>query len=392
MAVDFGRHQLKFGGDLVHTPVREELDYEITDPSAFDPGTAPIFAFSDRQTDNEQSLFAQDTMQLGSVTASAGLRWDRYSFVVNDSAFSPSLGIAWSVPDSEVVLRAAYDRAFQTPAIENLLLASSGQTGAASESTVQLPVLASRGDFLEGGVTAGLARRFRVDFTAYRRAVSQFADDDVFLNTGVSFPVAFDSAHIRGIDTKLTMLPVRRVSGFASYSFLQGTARLPLVGGLFLEQDALDELEAEGEVPISQDQRHTIRGQLRFTMSERLWLGGTVRYGSGLPVELEGDVDEAELEEQFGPDTVAQVDIANGRVRYNLALDLGAGVSLWRSGTRRLNAARRGGERHQSTERHQLCGVVLGDGARGAAQRESSEVSCNSESHANYHLCGGRRD
>ena len=47
--------------------------------------------------------------------------------------------------------RAAYDRAFQTPAIENLLLASSGKTGAAGEDTVQLPVLASRGDFLEGG-------------------------------------------------------------------------------------------------------------------------------------------------------------------------------------------------------------------------------------------------
>ena len=158
----------------------------------------------------------------------------------------------------------------------------------------------------------------------------------MFLNTGVSFPVAFDSARIRGIDTKLTMLPVRRVSGFVSYSLLQGTARLPLVGGLFLGQDALDELEAEGEVPISQDQRHTIRGQLRYTVSERLWLGGTVRYGSGLPVELEGDVDKDELEEQFGPDTVAQVDLANGRVRYNLGIDLGAGASLWRSGGRRL--------------------------------------------------------
>jgi hypothetical protein len=234
------------------------------------------------------------------------------------------------------VLRAAYDRAFQTPAIENLLLASSGQTEAASEDTVRLPVLPSRGDFFEGGVTAGFARRFRVDFTAYRRSVSEFADDDVFLNTGVSFPVAFDSARIHGVDTKLTMLPVRRFSGFASYSLLKGTARLPLVGGLFLGQDALDELEAEGEVPISQDQRHTIRGQLRYTMSERFWLGGTVRYGSGLPVELEGEVDEDELEEQFGADTVAQVDLANGRVRYNLALDVGAGVGLWHSGVRRL--------------------------------------------------------
>jgi outer membrane receptor for Fe3+-dicitrate len=71
-------------------------------------------------------------------------------------------------------------------------------------------------------------------------------------------------------------------------------------------------------------------------MNDRVWLGGTVRYGSGLPVEFEGDVDKDELEEQFGPDTVAQVDFANGRVRYNVAVDLGAGISLWRRGERRL--------------------------------------------------------
>ncbi len=336
LAVDLGAHQLKVGGDLVHTPVRERLDYTITDPTAFDPDIVPVFAFSDHRTNTEQSLFAQDTMQIGSITASAGLRFDHYSFVVNDSAFSPRLGIAWAVPDSEVVFKAAYDRAFQTPAIENLLLASSGQTGAASEGTVQLPVLPSRGDFLEGGVTAGLARRVRVDFTAYRRSIEQFADDDVFLNTGVSFPVAFDSAIIHGLDTKVTMLPVHGLSGFASYSLLKGTARLPLVGGLFIGEDSLADLDAEGEVPISQDQRHTVRGQLRYTMNDRVWLGGTVRYGSGLPVEFEGDVDKDELEEQFGPDTVAQVDFANGRVRYNVAVDLGAGISLWRVGERRL--------------------------------------------------------
>ena len=52
------------------------------------------FTFADRQTDREQALFAQDTIRLGNLTASAGLRWDRYDFVVEDSAFSPRLGVA----------------------------------------------------------------------------------------------------------------------------------------------------------------------------------------------------------------------------------------------------------------------------------------------------------
>ena len=139
--------------------------------------------------------------------------------------------------------------------------------------------------------------------------------------------------------------------------------------------------EAEGEVPITQDQRHTVRGQLRYTMNDRFWLAERVRYGSGLPVELEGEVDKEELEAQFGADTVAQVDFESGRVRSNLALDLGAGVEpLAQWSQRRLNAARRGGERHQSPERDQLRGAVLGDGARCAAQRDRQACSCSSDS------------
>jgi outer membrane receptor protein involved in Fe transport len=270
------------------------------------------------------------------LTVSAGLRWDRYRFVVRDTAFSPRLGVAWSWPDRDLVFRASYDRAFQTPAIENLLLASSGQTESASDATVRLPVLPSRGDFVEGGVTAGLGGRLRIDVTAYDRSFSQFADDDVFLNTGISFPVAFDSARIRGVDTKLTLLPVRRISGYASYSLLKGTATLPLVGGLFVGDDALEELEAEGEVAITQDQRHTLRGQLRLAATERLWLAATMRYGSGLPVELEDGVDEEDLAEQFGEATLARVDLARGRIGANVSLDLGAGLTLWRSGGHRL--------------------------------------------------------
>ena len=339
IAANLGRHQVKFGGDVVVAPVDEALQYVIADPTAFAPGTAATFAFSDRRTDREQSAFAQDTMHLGAFTVSAGLRWDRYAFVVSDTAFSPRLGVAWSAAGGNIVVRAAYDRAFQTPAIENLLLASSGAAEAASNTSAGLPVLPSRGNFVEAGVTAAGGGRLRLDLTAYRRVFSQFADDDVFLNTGVSFPVAFKSARIRGVDAKLTLLPVRRISGFVSYSLLKGTARLPLVGGLFLGEEALDALEAAGDAPITQDQRHTARGQLRVSATNRLWLAATVRYGSGLPVELEGDAGEEVLAAQFGDETLQRVDLERGRVRANLGIDLGAGVSVWRNdmARRRLN-------------------------------------------------------
>jgi hypothetical protein len=109
-----------------------------------------------------------------------------------------------------------------------------------------------------------------------------------------------------------------------------------VVGGLFIGDEALDELEASGTVPVTQDQRHTFRGQARYELTPRIWTAATLRYGSGLPVELEDDADREDLEEQYGAQILDQVDFEAGRVRPNLTLDLGIGAELWRGGARRL--------------------------------------------------------
>ena len=275
-------------------------------------------------------MFVQDTISAGAVTINAGLRWDHYAFVVNDQALSPRLRTPGA--NGKLVLRGVYDRVYQTPAVENLLLASSPEVDAVG-AVVRLPVVASRGHFVEGGLTAAVSDRWRVDASAYRRTFHPFADDDVFLNTGVTFPIAFDRAAINGVDMKFTLLPWRRVSGFASYSLLKGTSHLPIVGGLFLGEAAIAQLEEEGEVPITQDQRHTVRGHLRVDLAPRLWAGASVRYGSGLPVELEGDVDQEELEAHYGSAILDQVDFESGRVKPNFSIDLGA--ELWRADRRR---------------------------------------------------------
>src|SRR5262249_5510001 len=88
VSAQVGIHDLKAGADVVRAPVREALQYRITDRSFFSPQTPASFSFADRRTDNEASLFVQDTVRAGSMTASLGLRWDRYALVVNDSAVS----------------------------------------------------------------------------------------------------------------------------------------------------------------------------------------------------------------------------------------------------------------------------------------------------------------
>lgn len=336
ISAEAGRHEIKIGGDLLQARVREALQYHITDRSFFDRATAVDFTFADRQTDREHALFAQDTIRLGNLTASAGLRWDRYAFVVDDSAFSPRLGVAWYWPAADLVLRASYDRAFQTPAMENLLLASSDQVDSVSPELLRIPVPASRGNYVEAGVSMAVAKTARLDATAYRRVFRNYADDDVFLNTGIGFPIAFAGAAIRGLDVKLTVPRWRGISAFAAYSNLLGRAELPVAGGLFLGSDVSGALDSTDRVPITQDQRHTARARVRYQLHPRAWTAALVRYGSGLPVELAGDVELDDLTDHFGRGIVDRVDVARERLHPTMSIDWAAGVEVWRSGGRRL--------------------------------------------------------
>lgn len=324
-----GRHNFQAGADAIYAPVTEALQYRITDPSFFDPGTPLRFQFLDHRLDREQALWGQDVIRLGNLTLSAGLRWDHYSVVVHDHALSPRLGLAWYVPAANLVFRVSYDRVFQTPALENLLLASSPEVDQLNPHVLRIPVPTSRGNYLEAGFSQGIMKKVRLDATYYRRTFADFADDDVFLNTGISFPIAFHGAQIHGIDVKLDIPEWKKISGYLSYSNMNGVAQLPVVGGLFLGQEAEGALEEVTSFPITQDQRNTARARLRYQIHPRLWAALSAQYGSGLPVELGDDADIEDLEEQYGPEIISKVNFSAGRVRPNFSLDLAAGAVLW---------------------------------------------------------------
>src|SRR5262249_61782017 len=126
-------------------------------------------------------------------------------FVVSESAWRPRLGIPRFIPKTKTLLHFSYDRVFQTPAMENLLLASSREIDSLDPVVVRLPVRPSRGNYFEGGVTQALFGKLRLDANLFRRNFRQFADDDVLLDTGVSFPIAFDNTRILGEDIRLAV-------------------------------------------------------------------------------------------------------------------------------------------------------------------------------------------
>jgi hypothetical protein len=328
-----GANEWKAGGEAIRTAIHETFDYHLTDPQFFAADVPPAFNFADRRTGLEESAFVQDMIRAGRWTFSAGLRWDGYRLLVRDSAVSPRLGAAWYWPRAGLVLRASYDRAFEVPAIENLLLASSAAAQHLTGTGTGLPVRPSRGNFYEAGLSKALGGRMRLEASYYERRIRDFSDDDLLLNTGVSFPIAFASAEVHGVEAKLEIPRWGPVSGFLSYSNMTGTGRLPITGGLFLE-GAAELLRSKASFPVTQDQRNTAHGRVRYQVQPRLWLALGASYGSGLPVELDQAVDLNQLIAQYGAGVVDRINFARGRIRPSFSMDASAGVDVWRRDNR----------------------------------------------------------
>ena len=330
-----GMHEMKAGGEAIRTSVHENFGYTITDASFFQQDVPPQFQFAERRNGLEGSAFAQDLVQVGHWTFSAGLRWDSYRLLVRDSAVSPRLAAAWYWPRAGLVLRASYDRAFEIPPIENLLLASSAAAQHLTDAATGLPVHPSRGDFYEAGLSKSLFGRARLEASYFERRIRNFSDDDLLLNTGVSFPTTFASAEIHGFEAKLEIPRWGPISGFLAYSNMAGTGRLPVTGGLFLENEG-GLLTSTASFPVTQDQRNTAHGRMRYQVASRVWLALGASYGSGLPVEIESDVDIDQLIAQYGQSVVRRVNFDRGRVRPSFSLDASAGVELWKHEKRSL--------------------------------------------------------
>jgi hypothetical protein len=322
--------EMKAGVDSDNTFLDENFQYIITDPSQFDPDTPPTFSFIASRPDLEQSAFVEDLVRLNKWTVSAGLRYDHYQLLLNEFAFSPRLAVGRYFPSADLMLHFSYDRVFQTPSFENILLSSSPKLDALSDQFLRLPVQPSRGNYYEGGISKAFLARMRVDANVYRRDVSNFADDDQLLNTGISYPIAFNHAIIYGGEGKFELLRLGPISGFVSYSYMVGNVWLPVTGGLFLGDDASDAAsQLSGHFPNSQDQRNTVRTRFRDQLTRRFWIAAGAAYNSGLPFDYTGT--QAEAIAQYGRAVVGRLNFARGRVRPALLFDATAAAELYRN-------------------------------------------------------------
>jgi len=336
ITIDRGRNEWKVGLESDNTFLNENFRYLITAPSQFDDNTALTFNFpgaypsQGKRPDLEQSAFVQDLIHLGNWTMNLGLRWDHYQLIVNQQAVEPRLAVSRFFPSIGLVAHFSYDRVFQTPSFENLLLSSSFEVESINQDFLRLPVAPSQGNYYEAGVSKAFGNNLRLDANCYRRDVNNYADDDQIANTTISFPISFRKAIIYGAEAKIEVPNWHGLSGFASYSYMVGNAWFPVTGGLFLGDDVqAAETQLGGHFPDSQDQRNTVFTRWRYQLRPRLWVAGGIQYGSGLPFEFTGDYETAL--EDYGPQVLSRINFARGRIYPSLIVSASAGADVYKS-------------------------------------------------------------
>jgi hypothetical protein len=340
ITLDRGRQEWKAGFESDALFLNEDLNYLITDPTQFDPGSPPTFAYKANRPDLEQSIYVQDLIHLHHWTISAGVRWDHYQLLLNRGAFEPRLAISHYFQRYDAVIHFSYDRIFQTPTFENILLSSSPSVVSIDPAGfLNLPVKPSVGDYYEAGLTKEFFGHLKLGTNYFRRVVDNYADDSQIFNTTISFPISFRKAILYGAEGKIEVPEWHHLSGFGSYSYIVGNSWFPVTGGLFFGSDASNAAsQLTGHSPDSQDQRHTVRGRVRYQLAPRFWTAFGIQYDTGLPFVFDGD--PATVLSEYGQQVLNRINFNRGRIYPAFQANASAGVDLYKSDriTTRLQA------------------------------------------------------
>lgn len=351
IALTRGTHNIKFGGQFTITPVHENFIFyptvnfeDIVDEDG-NVLTNPInsfnaanpFVFDGRKTGRSLSAFVQDRFSpFKNFTLELGVRYDNYKLLISSHALSPRLAAAYFIPRTKTTLRASYNRFFQPPPAENLLLASSPEAASISPlsaihgvSSVQ-PILPDKENVFEVGAQQLLSRYLRLNLTVYQKRITNFSDKDQFIETGVIFPIAIASGRVTGEEIRIESTDIKGFHGSASWANSHAYGVTPITGGLFLGEDPL-ELQTGGvKFSADHDQRNSV--QFQFGYNHRptgfyATFGG--RYDSGVPTDVEPGTTLADfIAEGFDPRLYGEVDFQRGRVRPRTVFDLSIGADL----------------------------------------------------------------
>ena len=351
LALTRGSHNIKFGGQVTITPVDEHFSFYPTEvfPDLEDEegnvfpnpvnnfNAANPFVFNQSKTGRTLSAYVQDRFTaFKNLTLDLGVRYDNYKLLIHEQEVSPRVAVAYFIPKTQTTLRASYNRLFQPPPAENLLLASSPQAAALSPIAVLRgittvdPILPDKEHSFEAGAQQLLSQLFRLNLTVYQKRIKNFSDKDQFFETGVIFPIAISSGRVTGEEVRLESTDIHGFHTFVSYANARAFGVTPIRGGLFLGENPQDLFLSGFKFANDHDQRNEAQFQLSYNHRRSgIYASFNGRYDSGVPVDVEPGTTLSEFVAQgFDPRLFDKIDFQRGRVRPRTILDFSVGADL----------------------------------------------------------------
>ena len=334
-------HNLKAGSEFQRVSPREFFTFFVTDEQeaeereishkviAFHQGDP--FVFRGRTTRHQYSGYLQDAFSpLKSLSLQLGVRYDHSRLLVSSEQFSPRLGAVYFVAKSRTAIRASFNRLYQPPQVDNLLLSASEQARHLSPFSTpdgggSAAIRPERTSAWEVGFAQDVAGLFKLDAAYWWRNFRNVGDPNVFFNTTVIFPNSVAEGYSRGVDVRLDLPERRGVSGYLSYTNQRVLQNGPINGGLFLTEEFIEITPGTRFIP-DQDQRNT--GSFAITYLHRrssFSLSFSGRHESGVPLEVEAD----RLDELKAAPGAELVDFDRGRVKPRTTFNFSTGITLF---------------------------------------------------------------
>ncbi len=319
-----GRHNWKIGLNAMQTRLDEEFRLGVTDPlynaPCFDPvrqaavpgftSTAQcgaglqanpsfldgllsydltrggqLYQFAGRAHINQLALFGDDSITLGNLTLSVGLRFDRYRGLTHGGGLQPRGSFSYLIRPTNTVIRGGYSHTIETPTNENLVVSSStGSGGLASNlfqgGAGQQPIaLGSRNQY-DAGIQQSLGKWVLLDVSYFRKYTRNAFDFDTLFSTPITFPIGWKQSKLDGISARISSIEIHGLRVYATMGHANARFFGPENGGVIFNSNL-----SVGAYRQDHDQVYQQNVNLRYQPKEDSWWGDfTWRYDSGLVV------------------------------------------------------------------------------------------------------------
>lgn len=331
-----GRHNLKFGTQVMQTRLSEEFHLGITNssfnpvclsasgdpldlPTVTDPnacagamlgatpnpdllpglvgidltrGGTPLF-YNNRGKVNQYAFYGQDAITFGNLSINLGLRIDSYNGLSAATGVQPRAGVSYHNKRTGTVFRTSFSRTFETPYNENLLISSSTGAGGLAANAFgafgQEPLRPGNRNQYNAGLQQAVGKWAVIDADYFWKYTRNAYDFDTLFNTPIQFPISWRRSAIDGVSVKLSTVDIH---GFQAYTTLGHTrARFfgPSNGGLIFNSPL-----ATSVFRIDHDQALQQTTNLRYQKKKDApWVAFTWRYDSGMVSGAVPDLESA---------------------------------------------------------------------------------------------------